>query len=248
MAVGPSAGFFEGGGDDSLATVTGEDRGLDGDVLGAIGVQAAADVGVFALGVLAKDLDVDRTGRLVSQGTLDPVIEIRGSQADALVESAADRKQESVERDVVLDLGVSDGTQQDGVVAGERIEEVVGGHPAVFEVVLTAPGVGGPFEGCFIECRGGFDRPDRLPSHLGANPVSFDDCDIKDSRHVEFSGGATSFRGCRLEVRAAQGTRDTARSTSSTGTASNNMSTRSSEVMFSLSARKVVTSRCLSTG
>ena len=119
----------------------------------------------------------------------------------------------------------------------------------VFEEVVGAPGVGGPFEGRVIERGGGFDGSNRLASDFGANPVSLDDGNVKGVWH------GSHFRRKRHRVpgtggphRLAQGTLEAARSASSTGTFCSSISTRSSEVMFSLSARKVVTSRCLSTG
>ena len=64
-------------------------------------IHAAADHGVFALGVLAHDEEVDVAGLAVGERARDAGHQAHGPQVDVLVEVAADRDQQAPQRDVV---------------------------------------------------------------------------------------------------------------------------------------------------
>src|SRR5690606_6027582 len=121
----------------------------------------------------AKDLQIDRSGGLVSQRAFDAGIEIRRPQADALVEPPANGEEQPVERDMVLDARMADGPEQNRIVPGELVEIVPGGHAAVFEVKVGSPGVWNPLEPDARAGGGRIDRADRFTRHFGANAVPF---------------------------------------------------------------------------
>ena len=52
-------GEFEGEAHDALDAAAGEDGGLNGDLVGLLMIEEAADLGVFALGVLANHDKID---------------------------------------------------------------------------------------------------------------------------------------------------------------------------------------------
>ena len=134
-----SAGELESVGNHALAAAAGEDAGLDAHFLGEAGVLKAANVGVLALGVLPDNDHVDVARGLAAQRRLHAWVEHAGAFADVLVERAANRQQQAVERNVVLYVGVADRSQIDGVRLGQPIERVRGHHLAVLEVVIGAP-------------------------------------------------------------------------------------------------------------
>ncbi len=134
-----AAGEFEGVADDAFAAATGEDRCLDGDFVGLVVIEEAADLRVLAFGVFADDDHVDIAGVAVGERGVDAVEEDGRADVGELIEAAADGEEQAVEGDVVGDIDVADGAEEDGVVRGELFEGVGGHHGAVLEVIFGAP-------------------------------------------------------------------------------------------------------------
>ena len=63
----------------------------------------------------------------------------RWPDARVLIESTSNRQQQTVERDVVLHLGMPDRAKEYGVETSQLLHAVRGHHLAVLEVVLGAP-------------------------------------------------------------------------------------------------------------
>ena len=74
---------------------------------------AAADRGVFALGVLAHDVEVDVGFGAVGQRRAHAGHQLAGAQVHVLVEAAADRDQQAPERDMVRHARPADRAEQD---------------------------------------------------------------------------------------------------------------------------------------
>src|SRR5262249_6038759 len=137
--LSPTASQLEGEADDALGPLAREDRSLDGDLVGGAGVEVPADLGVFPLGVLAHDDEVDVAGLLSGKRRTHPGVENGGPNAGELVEAAADRKEQPVERHVVLDRRMAHGSEEDGVEPPQQVEAVLRHHATVREVMLRAP-------------------------------------------------------------------------------------------------------------
>ena len=139
FAAVAAAGEFEGVADDAFATAAGKDGGLDGDLFGLVVIEEAADLGILAFGVFADDDHVDVAGVAVGERGVDAIEKDGRADVGELVEAAADGEEQAVEGDVVGDIDVADGAEEDGVVRGKLFEGVGGHHGAVLEVVFGAP-------------------------------------------------------------------------------------------------------------
>src|SRR5262245_33422724 len=80
---------------------------------------------------------------------------------------------------MVLYFRVPDRPQQDGVVAGQRVEIILGSHPPVLEVIIRPPWIFRPREGHARKTCRGVSRADRLARHFRPDAVPFDDGDVK---------------------------------------------------------------------
>ena len=92
-------------------------------------VDEAAHLGVFALGVLAHHHEIDLAALGPGQRRCHAGIEIRRAHVGVLIEGAADGQQQAVERDVVGNLGMAHGAQQNGVAGLQQVDGA-GGHHA----------------------------------------------------------------------------------------------------------------------
>ena len=66
---------------------------------------------------------------LPGQRRFDTRIEIRRTHVGILIEGAADGQQQAVQRDVIGNVGMADGAQQDGIAGLQQIQRA-GGHHA----------------------------------------------------------------------------------------------------------------------
>src|SRR5947209_6764404 len=126
---------------DAFASV---DAALDRHLVRCISLEAPADAGVFAFGVLANAEHVDGLRRAIAERRWDAVQNAHGSQVDVLVEALPDREQESAKAHVVGHGWKPDGAEIDRVMIGEDLQSVGRHHHAVFQVVGAGPGqIGG---------------------------------------------------------------------------------------------------------
>ena len=91
----------------------GEDGLLDRHLLGAAPEEAAADLGVLTLVVLAHDQHVDVGGPAPGERRLDALEQPHRAQVDVLVELAPDGDQQAPERDVVGHAGKTHRAEED---------------------------------------------------------------------------------------------------------------------------------------
>ena len=124
---------------DALDPATRKHGRLHRNLLREALVLEAADVGVLALRILTDDDHVDVAALHPPQRRRDAGQQDAGSLADVLVEAAPHRQQQAVQRDVVLDVRVSDCAEEDGVEPAQHVQPVRVHHPAVLEVVVGAP-------------------------------------------------------------------------------------------------------------
>ena len=103
-------------------------------------VEQTADLRVLALGVLAHDDEVDFAGLPAGQRAAHAGVEHGRPHARVLIEAAADRQQQTVQRDVVLQSRIADRAEEDRVERTQPVERVGRHHAAVLEVVVGAPG------------------------------------------------------------------------------------------------------------
>ena len=102
-------------------------------------MDAAADPGIFAFRILAHDHPVELTAVDVAQRRGDAGQHPCGAHIGVLVERLADRKPQAPQRDVVGDIRVAGGAEQDGIVLPDQVAAVLRHHAAVLLVVLAAP-------------------------------------------------------------------------------------------------------------
>src|SRR6202022_1437701 len=98
-----------------------------------------------------------------------------GPDTGVLIEGTADREQQSVERDVVLQARIADGAEKNCVERSQPVERVLRHHPAVREVVLRPPGELLPLETESKPLRRRFKSPNRRRSYLTPDPVPGND-------------------------------------------------------------------------
>ena len=137
---------LEGIAHDPVAAAAGEHRLLHRHLVFGALVEPAADRGIFALVVLAHDVEIDVAGRAVLQRRVDTGQQPHRPQVDVLLEAAADRDQQPPQRDVVGHAGIADRAEKDRVVEAQLVEPVLRHHPAGLGVGLAAPVEFAPFE------------------------------------------------------------------------------------------------------
>ena len=108
----PAAREIEREPDDALGPVPGEDRRLHRDFVRPAGVEKAADLRVLALGVLTHDDEIDVAALPAGERARHARVEHRRPHAGVLIEPAADRQQQSVQRDVVRQARIADRAEE----------------------------------------------------------------------------------------------------------------------------------------
>ena len=117
-------------------------------------------------------------GLIAFYGTVYALVQDTWPLANVLVKGASDREQEPAERDVVLDVGVSDGSEEYGVRPGECVECVGWHHKAVLDVVPTSPGVLDPLPVDAVLGADGVQDLDAFLDDLDSYTVSPDNRDV----------------------------------------------------------------------
>ena len=130
--------------------------------------------------------------------------QLERAEVHVLVELEAHLQQEAALDDAGRDLRGADGAEEDGVVATDLGQRLVGQDRAVAQVAGAAEVELGGVE---LDT-GGPDDLQGLGHHLGADPVSSDDCDLVHVRCLLASGlgvwaGPLGTRGRSLNDKAA---------------------------------------------
>src|SRR5437867_2346920 len=99
----------------------------------------AADTAVFAFGILADDDPVEVFGSATLQRTFNARQQPGWADIGVLVESLADLEAQAPQRDVIGNVRVAGGSEQDSVLAAQGVEAIVRHHHAVLAVVIAAP-------------------------------------------------------------------------------------------------------------
>ena len=165
--------------DDPLSSVTREDSRLHRHFVRVPRVQRPADLRVLALRVLAHDDEVDVARIAPRERAAHARVEHGRPHARVLIEPAANREQQAVERHVVLQPGIADGAEEDRVERPQHIQRVGRHHSAVLEVVVRSPRERLPREPHvhLRACR--VDRAHRGGRHLAPDAVT------RNYRHTE---------------------------------------------------------------
>ena len=155
-----------------------EQRLLHGELLVGALVQAAADLRVLALVVLADDHHVDLLGGDVLERGGDAGPQPDRPQVHVLAERAADRDQQAPEADVVGHVVPADGAEEDRVGLADGLERVRRHHPAVLDEVVAAPRVLGELELEAVGAPGRLEHLERGRRDLEPDPVARDHGDL----------------------------------------------------------------------
>ena len=102
-------------------------------------VHASADTRVLAFGILADDHPVEVLCAASLQRPVDAGQQSRRPHVRVLIESLANFEPQAPQRDVIRDVGIAGGTEQDRVLALERREPIIGHHDPVSPIVVAAP-------------------------------------------------------------------------------------------------------------
>jgi hypothetical protein len=142
-------------------------------------VHAAADARILAFGILAHDDPVQVFRRATLQRAVDAGQDAGRTHVGVLVEALADLQAQAPQGDVVGDVRIAGGTEQDRVLAAQCVQPIGRHHDAVLAVVVAAPVE--VFEGK-LEVRAGHgQRFQHLASgrdHFLADAIAGDRCDL----------------------------------------------------------------------
>ena len=150
--------------------------------LGA-GEHAAADRGIFALGVLAHHPEIDVAGLAIGERRRHAGHQPHRAQIDVLVELAAEQDQRAPQRNVIRDLRrPADRAEEDGVVAADLLLPVLRHHALMLLVII----VGGEVEIVVAQLEAEFpgrrfEHPHALRHRLLADAVARNDGDAIDA-------------------------------------------------------------------
>src|SRR5690554_6741645 len=162
-----------------VGAVAGHDRFLnDNFALGAF-KHFATDTGVFALGILAYDVEINIAGLTVGQWAFDAWQQLAGAQVDVLIEPATELQQRAPQRNMVrYGVGPAHRAIEDGVEILELLEPVVGQHLAVLHVIVAAGEIEMLQGEVDIEALGsGLEHAQAFRHYLVADTVAGNDCD-----------------------------------------------------------------------
>ena len=125
--------------DDPCHTDARKHRDVRGDLLRQALVNAPADPGVFALGVLSDDDPIKLGPGYLPERARDAGEDAGGTHVGVLVERLADREPQAPQRDVVGNIGRADGTEIDRIEMAQPIGAVFRHHDAVLLVIIRSP-------------------------------------------------------------------------------------------------------------
>ena len=154
--------------------VAGEYDLLHRNLILAASVEAAADLGVFALVVFADDVEIDVARVAVAQRRFDAGHEPHRPHVRILAKFAADGNEQSPERDVIGHSGKSHRSQINRVVMANLREAVLGHHATGLLVVNAAPGKVIPREAEAVFLRGRVEDEHAWGDHFLADAVTGD--------------------------------------------------------------------------
>ena len=147
MLLGPPPRHIEGVAQHPVDALARENALLHGHLFVRVPIEAAADLGIFALGVLAHAKEVDVARLAAGQRRRHSGEQPHRAQVDVLAEAAPDGDQKPPQRDVVGNLGPADGAEEDGVEGPQLLEAVFRHHAPALQEPFAAPVELGPLEG-----------------------------------------------------------------------------------------------------
>ena len=165
-------GQLEGEAHDAFHAAAGEHGSLDGDFFRLLMVDESAHLSVLAFGVFADHHEIDLAALGPGERRPDAWIEIRRAHVGELIEGAPDGEQQAVEGEMVGDVGVADGAEQDGVAGLQQIDGPGRHHASPAEVVFRAPVEILKREGNFVFLRDAFQNAPGLRHDLLAHAVA----------------------------------------------------------------------------
>lgn len=170
---------LEGELEDAVGADAGEDAFLDDHFALGAREQAAAAIGVLALGVLAHDEEIDLAGLAVLQRRRHAGHQAHRAQIDVLVEFAAELEQGSPQGLMVGHRGgPADRAEENGFVLADLRLPVVRHHLAVLGVVVAAPIEMVPLEADAEALRDGIEHFQAFRDDLLPDPVPRDYCNF----------------------------------------------------------------------
>ena len=137
---------LEGIAHDPVAAAPGEHRLLHRHLVFGALEKPAADRGIFALVVLAHDVEIDVARRAVLERRVDPGQEPHRAQIDVLLKLAPQRDQQAPQRHMVGHPGIADGAQKHRIERAQLVDPVLRHHPPGLGIGLAAPVEFAPFE------------------------------------------------------------------------------------------------------
>ena len=179
---------IEGVAQDAVDADAAHHRLLHHDLALGARIHLAADRGIFALGVLAHDEEIDVARLAVGQRRWHARHQAHRTQIDILVELAPELQQRAPQGNVIRHrLRPADGAEEDRVMAADPRLPVVRHHAPVFGVVVAGGEVEGVERQIEIEAvGGGFEDAQALRHDLLADAVAGDHRDLETVAGIWF--------------------------------------------------------------
>ena len=157
-----------------FASLPGEYRRLDRYLVREIPILEPADVRILAFGVFTHHNEVDVVRFDVLERRSYAWQQDRRPDARVLIESTSNRQEQTVERYVVLHLGMPDRAEEYGVESTQLLHAVGGHHLAVLEVVLGTPRELDEFPLDVVLARESVQNLQRFVDDIDADAVALD--------------------------------------------------------------------------
>jgi len=173
--------------DDALHSAPRKNRGLNCHFIGLMMVDESTHLGVLTFRVFADDHHIDVAALFAGQRRPDALIENRGAYVRVLIEGAANRQEQAVQRNVVGNIGMSDSAEQDRIAGPKQIQRILGHHPTIGEVVCRSPVEILKLTGEIVLLPGPAQDSLGLRNHFLACAVTGDDCNFKLSQETKLT-------------------------------------------------------------
>ena len=179
--------------DDAVHTLEGVDLFLNGDLIGCVGLEAAADAHVHTFGVLAEHHEVDVLAAAIFQRAQGVIQQLDGAVVGVEVEFKPGAEQDVARVFVVWYPGVAKGSEKNCViVVAQHVVAVGRQRDTCREIVVRAPRQCVELQWSprhVANCLKDFHR---FCSDVLADSVSWDDCDSHNPVSITVSSPATT--------------------------------------------------------
>ena len=178
----PGLGHLKSITNDAVTTAAREDGLLHGKFIFRAGIEPPADIGVFALVILAHDDKIDLARSKILYRGLDPRKQAHRPDVGVLLELAANRNQQAPQRDVIGHARVAYRAQKNRIEGPKLLQSVFRHHAAGFQIALATPVELFPGERKTEAARRGLGDANAFRHYFLANAIAGNGSDFVASR------------------------------------------------------------------